>query len=77
MIITRKSQFSDEVHSLEIDATEEQFNNWRNGMVIQKAFPNLSIEEREFILTGTTAEEWDALLVDDFDEDSEDGEWPF
>lgn len=35
---------------------------WNQGWFIQEAFPMLSPEEREFILTGLTAEEWEAVF---------------
>lgn len=59
MKITRTSPFSGEVNTKEIDVTEEQLDKWSNGMLIQNAMPNLSADDREFIKTGITAEEWD------------------
>lgn len=32
---------------------------WRNGRLIQNAFPTLSPELREFIMTGISPQEWD------------------
>jgi len=58
MLITRKSPFSGETHTLEIDVTQAQLANWENGELIQKAMPNLSPDDREFIMTGITPEEW-------------------
>lgn len=31
------------------------------GVLIQRAFPQLSISDREFLLTGMTDEDWNAL----------------
>ena len=42
--------------------TQEQLDNWKNGMVIQKAMPNLTAEEREFLITGCTQKEWDEFI---------------
>ena len=36
-------------------------------MLIQNAFPNLTSEQREFIKTGVTPEEWDETFCDDDD----------
>ncbi len=58
MKLTRKSSFTGIEHTLEIDVTEEQMVLWQSGVVIQTAMPNLTSDEREFILTGITAEEW-------------------
>lgn len=49
--------------SLVVDADLESLNqswyNWQmGGQYIQNAFPQLTAEEREFILSGTTAGEW-------------------
>ena len=60
MLITRKSSFSGKEHTLDIPVTQEQINQWRAGMLIQRAMPNLTPDEREFIMTGITKEEWDA-----------------
>lgn len=71
MKITRRSPFSGKVHSLEIDITEEQFNAWSNAgdddpnRFLQVAFPHLSDDDREFIKTGVTAEEWDRFAFSD------------
>jgi len=62
MFITRKSPFSGEIHTKEIEVTQIQLDNWKGGMLIQNAFPRLSADEREFIKTGITKEEWDACF---------------
>lgn len=58
MMITRQSMFTGNVHSIDIDVTEEQLAAWQNGQLIQRAMPNLEPWEREFIKTGVTEEEW-------------------
>lgn len=35
------------------------------GALIQDAFPTLTPDEREFLLTGMTADEWDELFSED------------
>ncbi len=59
MQITRKSQLTGITHTREIDVTQFQLDKWKAGVLIQYAMPNLSAEDREFILTGITPEEWD------------------
>lgn len=61
MMITRKSAFTGKVHHREMNVTAAQFANWKRGMLIQDAFPNLDADDREFIKTGVTPEEWDAM----------------
>ena len=65
MIITRKSPLSGEMNSIEISVTQEQLDAYATGTLIQDAMPNLTPDEREFIMTGLTAEEWDTLMKDD------------
>ena len=61
MLIEKVSMLTNKVHIREIDVTREQVENWQGGMLIQEAMPNLSIDDREFMMTGTTADEWAAL----------------
>lgn len=60
MIVTRKSMLSGIERSIDLPITEEQVRRWnaREGY-IQEIFSNLSADEREFIMTGISAEEWD------------------
>ena len=58
MLIEKVSMLTNKVHIREIDVTREQVENWQGGMLIQEAMPNLSIDDREFIPTGVTADEW-------------------
>lgn len=58
MLITKYSILTRVQHTREIDVTEEQLAEWKAGALIQKVMPNLSPADREFILTGTTPEEW-------------------
>lgn len=62
MIIERISPFTGEVRKKDLPITQEQLDSWRAGTVIQKAFPNLSDSEREFILTGLSDDEWDDMF---------------
>lgn len=41
------------------------------GKRIQDVFPNISNDDREFLMTGITPEEWDAAFNDDDDDDDE------
>ena len=62
MLIIRTSPFSGNTNSMEIEVTQEQLSSWQNGTLIQNAMPNLSADEREFIKTGITPEEWDSAF---------------
>jgi hypothetical protein len=61
MMITKKSMFSGIAHTMDLPVTREQLDRWKGGELIQDVFPFLSQSEREFIVTGTTQDEWDSL----------------
>ncbi len=67
MTVSRVSSISGETNTKELDITEEQMTNYLGGMHIQRAFPHLPAEDREFILTGITAEEWDSVFKEEDD----------
>jgi hypothetical protein len=62
MLITRTSSLSGNTNSMEIEVTQEQLSSWESGVLIQNAMPNLSADEREFIMTGITPAEWDSAF---------------
>ena len=62
MTITRKSPLTGITRTKEINVTEEQIFAWQNGALIQDAMPQLSADDREFVKTGITGEEWDQLF---------------
>jgi len=57
--ITRRSILSGENHTRRMSGTKTQFLNWLGGMLVQDAFPNATKEDREFIVSGITPEEWE------------------
>lgn len=58
MTITRTSGLTGHTHTREIDVTDDQLKSWLEGDLIQDAMPHLSPDDREFIMTGITPEEW-------------------
>lgn len=65
MKITRTSMLTGKTHTRDIPVTEEQLEQWRKGKHIQWVLPHLSADDREFLLTGSTPEEWEELKGDD------------
>ena len=59
MKITKVSILSKIERSLELDVTAEEIKAWKSGMLIQDAMPRLNTDEREFMMSGITAEEWE------------------
>ena len=58
MKITRTSMFTGIERSLDLPITEAQIAQWQAGGLIQNVMPQLTGDEREFIMTGVTAQEW-------------------
>lgn len=62
MLVKRTSQISGIIRSKEINITPEQLKAWENGGFIQRICPHLTPDDREFIISGSTQEEWDNLF---------------
>lgn len=62
MDVTNTSNYSGKEHTVRIRATPCQFTLWNSGALIQEAFPELTPDEREFIISGITKEEWNELF---------------
>lgn len=62
MVVKKVSPITGEVNEMDLPITIQQLKAWAEGEYIQKAFPQLKPEEREFILTGMLPSEWDALF---------------
>jgi len=70
MLVTRRSSYSNITRMWHMDVTQEQLNAYFDGKgLVQEIFPQLTTEEREFIMTGITPEEWDELFFDDGNEE--------
>lgn len=44
------------LYSVVVD--KERFQAWRNGALVQRVFPELSSDEREFLINRLTPAEW-------------------
>jgi hypothetical protein len=66
MLIVRTSQISKKESAMDLDITQDQLNRvnlrYTTGELIQNIVPNLSMEEREFLMTGITPKEWNELF---------------
>lgn len=72
MQITKTSAFTGKVHTREIDVSERQIKQWIEGELIQNAMPELSADDREFLMTGVTPEEWEETFGKEHDDDKND-----
>lgn len=71
MLITKRSEVSGAIRTLDLPVTMAQMQAWMNGELIQNAMPQLTDDQREFILTGITPEEWNKIFPPDEDEADE------
>ena len=62
MIITMTSPMTGMINTMDVDVTAVQIARWRGGMLIQDAMPDLSVDEREFLMTGMTPADWEKMV---------------
>jgi len=62
MTITRRSPLTGETNTMRLDVSEGAFYAWEGGMLAQDAMPNLTADEREFVMTGITPYEWQEYI---------------
>ena len=67
IVIERISPITGRWNTMEVDATWDQIDRWQKGTLIQHALPQLSPEEREFIMSGITPNEWGNMFPEDED----------
>ena len=64
--VTRVSQFTGKVNSMQLPVCHSQIVNWLDGLgLIQDVMPDLSASQREFLMTGMTPLEWTNMFGDD------------
>ena len=59
MLIAKTSMISGKTNTMVLSITNAQLERWVGGELIQDVFPDLSVDQREFLMTGITPEEWD------------------
>lgn len=62
MQVTKTSKMTGKEHTREIAITPDQMARWKAGAFIQDVCPHLSPDDREFLISGTTPEEWEATF---------------
>ena len=61
-------------HSNEVAVNEADYWDWQDGALVQDAFPYLTADEREMLISGICPTCWAKTFGDDDEEDSEDWE---
>jgi len=69
--VTRQSVITKKINTMELPITQEHLDIYETvgDILIQDAFPNLDAEQREFILTGVTPQEWNDTFGGDEDDE--------
>ena len=66
MVIEKTNILNGKTYTMDIDVTEEQIaelnKNPRHRRPIQEIVPELSSEDREFLISGITPEEWHKIF---------------
>lgn len=66
MLVTKKSAISGNTSTMDIDVTDDQLARIERGReLIQNIVPHLSPDEREFLKSGITPQEWDGMFGED------------
>ncbi len=55
----RKNIFTGEVNSMVFDVSPLQLSMYENRVNVQDSFPQLSVDEREFLISGVLPEDQD------------------
>lgn len=61
MLISNTSILTGITRTVDLPVTKAELERWSNGELIQYVFPHLSDDDREFLMTGITPEEWDSI----------------
>ena len=64
MEVTKTSVHSGITRTLTLDVTAEEIATWKAGELIQNVMPHLSADDREFLMTGLTPEDWEEMFPD-------------
>ena len=62
MLIYKKSTISGKINGTMIPVSKNQIRRWVKGELIQDVMPDLTKDEREFMISGITQEEWYGLF---------------
>jgi hypothetical protein len=68
MIIVRTSPLNGKTREIDLPITLEQLQRWQNGEFIQNVMPHLSADEREYVISGLTKEDFDIMFPPEEDD---------
>jgi hypothetical protein len=66
--VKKVSLFTGNINRMELPCTDVQLlaglARMESGELVQDVFPDFTADQREFLITGATPEEWDAAFND-------------
>jgi hypothetical protein len=63
MKVSKRSTLTGKVHEMDLPVTQQQLDDHANKKgLAQHIFSHLNPEEREFLMTGITPDEWKAVF---------------
>ena len=64
--VTRLSALSRTYNTMELPISQEHLDKYDavGGGLVQNVFPNLNAEQREFLISGITPQEWNKYIGD-------------
>jgi hypothetical protein len=65
MLIKIQSVLTNVWHTEDLPVTQEELDSWKNGRLVQEVFPHLTPDQRQFLISGVTAEEWEKAFGDE------------
>lgn len=68
MVISKVSVLTGVRHEMDLPITHEQIRRWQSGVMAQDAFPHLDDDQREFLISGATKEEWEEFMKEEKEE---------
>ena len=75
MTITTTCPFCGKIQFIRVH--NEDFHDWENGVPAQEAFPYLSEDDREALISGICPNCWDEMIGGKGEEDEPDLEWGY
>lgn len=67
--VANRCPMCNKIHT--VDVNDVDFQKWQAGVSIQIAFPYLSADEREILMTGTCSKCWDKIFSIEEDEEED------
>lgn len=62
MTITRRDPFTGELNAEVLPITQDMYDAWQGGAKIQDAMSHLSVDQREFMISGVPVGKWDEYM---------------